>query len=257
MSKYLAIWVVLLMACGGETTETTDDAGEADVGEATETVTEYFNEEAQLTSKPETTNGMVAYYPAPIYHAFAVGFEAPNPPYQIKSFGLMGLNYDLSDDDDPNSSGTAFSIRGEVYRCSAAVPVELVAWVEEDDSRDPAVYTVMDQDNVPQLPALASGMTTGLGPDDTGDESLMTVEFDNPIRVNTAGTLYVAVRIPPQPAHDPDAFNYAPCIKSVNYDGAETTWFHRSTESSIPGWEVLDGSRVEFEVTLGVHVDGA
>jgi len=238
MSKYHAIWLVLLMACGGETTETGDTAGEDG---STELAADYFNGELELESVGAEPGETAAYWPetAADVHAYVVAFEAPEPPYEIKSLGVDVL--------------TGYGADG--YRCSAEVPVELVAWVEEDATRDPTGYNAVDENDIPQLPALASAMATGQSPDDLSEDDNdgvvpVTAEFESPIRVRDAGRLFVAVKIQPQ-AED---VNDSPCILQYQYDGPETMWMHSGGGSTIPKWEVHD-KRANFRVTLAVHTE--
>ena len=239
MNKYHAIWFVLLMACGGETSDTAGEDG------STELAADYFNGDLELESLGDSFTGTVAFFPEAVrdVHAYVVAFDAPEPPYQIKALGVSVLT-------GSGASG---------YRCSAAVPVELVAWVEEDATRDPTGYNALDANNIPQLPVLASGMASGLSPDDLleGEDDrieVVTAQLESPVRVSTAGKLFVAVKIQPKPEDVPDELDDATCILQYGYDGPETTWIHEGGGSTIPSWGVHD-RRADFRVTLAVHTE--
>ncbi len=234
MHKWNVLWLGLLLSCGNNTADTTVDTGDtgnSDTG-TTEPEEPYFNQELELnTTIP--SDGTTAFLPLGWYNALAVDFEPPPPPYEIRSLAVMAFN-------DPDS---LFSHGGNDYKCSAAAPLELVAWV--DESGDPSSYQVSDAHGVPQLPALASGITTGPSPDEDERIALMRVEFETPIRVNTAGTLYVAAR------RQEASGGIAPCLIVRSGEESQGMWAHENI-AEIPSWKALT-STTDFRVALGTH----
>ena len=81
----------------------------------------------------------------------------------------------------------------------------------------------------------------------------MTVEFEEPIVVRTAGTLFVGGRVPPEvldtTQYSAEGPNEAACMFGVAYDGPETMWVYGEE------WSAVTTERPDFRLTLGIHVE--
>ena len=244
MQKHNVFWMAMLtvlISCGAETAESTDDADT----DTTEETVEYFNEEIEFnTTLPAASTAV--YLPFSWYQALAVPFEPPEPPYQIRSLAILGFNW-MPDNDDPTRGNPGFYHDDATYKCSSAAALEFVAWIHSDSSLEPNTYTVTDAVGTPHLPALISGITTGVGPESEEPMELMTVTFDPPVRVNDSGTLYVAAR------RQEPVSEFAPCIFGAGYDGTDPTWTHATGSNGSSGWSVDASTRPDFRVTFGTH----
>lgn len=107
----------------------------------------------------------------------AVGYEMPEPPYEIRSLSVTLY-------DNPENGWSGQDCRGDIE-------LRLFAFVHDADHLD--AYTP-EGGGLPEIPALVEAIVSGDGDGDpTGD--IVTAVLDTPVRVDEPGLLWVGYEL--------------------------------------------------------------
>lgn len=165
---------------------------------------------------------------------FALGFEAPEPPYEIRSLSVTSY-----DNVDRGYGG---------QDCRGDMELRVFAFVHDSDDLDDFTASGADW---PELPARAEGIVSGEGDGDPLRD-VQTVEFDPPVRVDEPGTLWVAYEMVDESG------DFIACVLGCEppADVSELgpAWSYQTEGNgwgNPTGWRSFPSERADLRVTIG------
>ena len=195
----------------GEPSETSvPDGGDTDTGMV----------EQELVTSAAGHAGWEYYLPMGWFAGLAVSFEAPSPPYEIRSFSVSTINM------------WSFTLDGDDFVCDSTVPFQLGVWLSEEAS--PSALT--------EETAIAMMTASGVG-ESAGELEDVRGVLDVPVIVEEEGFLIAAV-IKGEPQDD-----RATCAAANEYDSDDLILM---LEDGAEDWVSYTEAVPDIRLVLGI-----